>query len=114
MSESGYYPVGAEYDPKAPWNEIELPEEEVEVTVSITLSKTFKLKVSDYKVEYEKDENGEVSKNVDYTECDFAKAIKQVILPYQAWKYVDTNTKIGPKAISDLKGWIVDEIEVIE
>ena len=40
MSESGYYPAGAEYDPRAPWNQVEPKPKKVEVTVSITLSKT--------------------------------------------------------------------------
>ena len=26
MTESGYYPPGAEHDPNAPWNQEELPE----------------------------------------------------------------------------------------
>ena len=46
MTESGYYPPGAEHDPNAPWNQEELPEREIEVTVSVTLSKTVKIKVS--------------------------------------------------------------------
>ena len=40
MTESGYYPPGAEHDPNAPWNQEELPEREIEVTVSVTLSKS--------------------------------------------------------------------------
>ena len=34
MKESGYYPAGAEFDPRAPWNEVELPPKDVEVTIS--------------------------------------------------------------------------------
>ena len=43
---TGEYPLGAQYDPNAPYNKKPLPEKEVEVLVSITLSKTFKIKVS--------------------------------------------------------------------
>ena len=50
MTESGYYPPGAEHDPNAPWNQVDNPEREIEVTVSVTLSKTVKVRVSDYKI----------------------------------------------------------------
>ena len=46
MSESGYYPAGAEYDPNAPWNQVEYPEKEIEVTVLVSLEKTVKLQVA--------------------------------------------------------------------
>ena len=45
MKESGYYPEGAEFDPNAPWNEKEIPMEEIEVEVTVTLKKKVKLKV---------------------------------------------------------------------
>lgn len=44
----GRIPAGANV-PWAPWNEPEIKEEEVEVTVSITLSKTVKIKVPSIK-----------------------------------------------------------------
>ena len=56
MIESGYYPPGAEFDVNAPYNEKELPEKEIEVTVSIRLSKTVKIKVSDYTIYSNEDE----------------------------------------------------------
>ena len=37
---SGFYPPGAEYDPYAPYNEVEPPEMEVELTATETLTKT--------------------------------------------------------------------------
>lgn len=46
MKESGYYPAGAEFDPNAPWNEPIDEFEEVEATVSITLSKTIKVEMN--------------------------------------------------------------------
>ena len=55
MKESGYYPAGAEFDPRAPWNEVELPPKEVEVTISAIVSKTMKVPVEDYII----DEEGE-------------------------------------------------------
>ena len=37
MIESGYYPPGAEFDPNAPYNEKELPEKEIELSLSIVM-----------------------------------------------------------------------------
>ena len=52
------YPLGADTK-DAPWNQSEPPEEEIEVLVSITLSKSVKIKVKDYIVVDEgKDEDG--------------------------------------------------------
>ena len=47
MIESGYYPIGAEFDPKAPYNEEIIPDKEIEVTISVTLSKTVKITVDE-------------------------------------------------------------------
>lgn len=126
MIESGYYPPGAEFDPRAPWNEVEYPEKEIEVTVSVTLSKTVKVLVNDYNVEEDADEDGR-HLSYDFSECDLNKAVEeQVVLPQNLAEYTermfnhDLNLKAAgmPKylkdAIEDCKGWTVDEMEVIE
>ena len=90
MIESGYYPIGAEFDPKAPYNEQIIPDKEIEVTISVTLSKTVKITVNDYTI----DEEG----YCDFSECDLHKAVKeQIKLPQQL-----------------CKDWEVDEFEIIE
>jgi hypothetical protein len=115
MTESGYYPPGAEHDPNAPWNQEELPEREIEVTVSVTLSKTVKIKVSDYTItDSGKDEDGEYFEDVDYSDCDLKGAVEeQITLPQNAWDYIAPKSKKEVQAIFDLKGWNVDEMEVI-
>ena len=90
MIESGYYPIGAEFDPKAPYNEEIIPDKEVEVTISVTLSKTVKITVNDYTI----DEEG----YCDFSECDLHKAVKkQIKLPQQL-----------------CEDWEVDEFEIIK
>lgn len=113
--ESGYYPPGAEHDLKAPYNQSDLPEKEIEVLVSVTLSKTVKVLVNDYKVDHEKDKDGDYFESIDYSECDLQGAVKdQIILPQEAHIYIKSNTKEGSKAHLDLMGWNVDELEVIK
>ena len=116
MTESGYYPPGAEHDPNAPWNQVDNPEREIEVTVSVTLSKTVKIKVSDYEItDSGKDEDGEYFEDIDYSNYDLKGAVEeQIVLPQKAWNYIAPKTKKYVKVISDLKDWNVDDFEVIE
>ena len=108
------YPMGAD-TPDAPWNQVDNPEKEIEVLVSITLSKTFKVKVSDYTItDSGKDEDGEYFEDIDYSNCDLKGAVEeQIILPQNAWDYIAPESKKEAQAIFDLKGWNVDEMEVI-
>ena len=87
MKESGYYPAGAEFDPRAPWNEIELPPKDVEVTISAIVSKTIKVPVRDYII----DEEG----NIDFSECDLKKAVEENI------------------RLPNINGWDLDNFEVV-
>ena len=125
MMESSYYPPGAEFNPNAPWNQVESPEIEIEVTVSVTLSKTVKVIVNDCKVEEDADEDGRYL-SYDLSECDLHKAVEdQVVLPQNLAEFTekmfnhDLNLKAAgmPKylrnAIADCKGWTVDNMEVI-
>ena len=87
MKESGYYPAGAEFDPRAPWNEVELPPKDVEVTISAIVSKTMKVPVRDYII----DEEG----NIDFSDCDLKKAVEENI------------------RLPNTKGWDLDNFEVV-
>lgn len=114
MTESGYYPLGAEHDPNAPWNQVDNPEREIEVTASVTLSKTVKIKVSDYSItDSGKDEDGEYFEDIDYSKCDLKRAVEeQITLPQDAYKYVKREFNNDQR--NDLEGWNVDDFEVVE
>lgn len=104
------YPAGSDND-LAPWNEpADLPGKEIEVTVSITMSKTFTIEVNDYTVERYIDEDG-YSDYYDYSECNLEKAVReQIYLPDEAYRLYDDNQVIK----KDLSGWIVDDFIVNE
>lgn len=104
------YPIGADTK-NAPWNQTDNPEREIEVTVSVTLSKTIKIKVSDYEIiDSGKDEDGEYFEDIDYSNCDLKKAVEeQITLPQNACVYMLPQTKV----CKDLVGWNVDDMEVI-
>lgn len=107
------YPMGADTE-DAPWNQVDNPEREIEVTVSVTLSKTVKIKVSDYGItDSGKDEDGEYFEDIDYSKCDLKRAVEeQITLPQDAYKYVKGEFDNDQR--NDLEGWDVDDFEVIE
>ena len=109
MYDNYNYPLGAD-NPDAPWNQKENPEREIEVTVSVTLSKTIKVKVSDYDIiNSGKDEDGEYFEEIDYSNCDLKSAVEeQIVLPQTAHMYVKSN----PKVHENLSNWCVDDFEV--
>lgn len=108
------YPCGADTK-DAPWNQEDSPEKEIEVTVSITLSKTVKVKVSDYEIlNSGKDEDRQYFEDIDYSNCDLKKAVEeQIILPHKAYRTIMTNTKRSKKTYEDIKDWNVDDFECI-
>ena len=103
------YPCGTD-EPNAPWNQADNPEREIEVTVSVTLSKTVKINVSDYEItDSGKDEDGEYFEDIDYSNCDLKGAVEeQIVLPQSAHMYVKGNSKVQ----EDLSNWCVDDLEV--
>lgn len=107
------YPMGSDTS-DAPWNQEDIPEKEIEVLVSVTLSKSVKVRVNDYKVNCGQDDEGHYFEDVDYSECNLHDAVmKQVILPQDAYMFTKTNTSAGSRAFKDLIDWHVDEIECI-
>jgi len=113
---SGYYPAGAEYDSNAPWNQEGLTEEEIEVTVSVTLSKTMKIHVSDYTIEDNGiDEDGMYYETLDFSDCDLKTEVKnQHWLPQEILEKVSAGQNLQDIFKEDCQGWVVDDFEVIQ
>ena len=66
--------------------------QKVEVTVSITLSKTVEVKVKDYTTKEKIDEEGNHGISYDYSECDLKQAvIDQIPLPTDIGQFDDWN-----------------------
>ena len=74
------YPIGADTS-DAPWNQVDPEPKKIEVTVSITLSKTVEVEVTDYIVKEDSDEYGHRI-SYDYSKCDLEQAVRdQITLP---------------------------------
>lgn len=83
------YPMGAD-TPNAPWNQVDTEPRKIKVTVSITLSKTVEVEVTDYTAEEDYDEDGYNGINYDYSECDLEQAVRdQVTLPNSVGEFND-------------------------
>lgn len=98
MYDNYNYPLGVD-NSNAPWNQIDNPEKEIEVTVIITLSRKVKVKVDDYIVtDSGKDEDGDYYEEIDYSNCDLKSAVE--------------NQYVLPQYMKELKDWEVEEYYV--
>ena len=125
MYESGWYPPGAEYDPNAPWNEPVIPDQEFEVTISQTLSKTVTVTTQDYNPVFD-DEIGmyadtsdthwhDVYEKQHYKIQDLLKALVNYVTEDLKNPELDSVKKNLLKGIlEDCEGWIEDECEINE
>lgn len=73
MIESGYYPLGAEFDKNAPYNQVETPEIEVAIKAYQTLTAKEQIITTDYYLE-----DNEFIRTLD--EFD-SSALKQIMTP---------------------------------
>ena len=85
-SNSNYPPMSQSEWDSAPWSEKEYPPKDVEVTVSITVSRTMKVPVTDYTI----DEEG----GIDFSNCDLNKAVED------------------SGYLPNFKNWCIDDFEV--
>lgn len=132
MIESGYYPPGAEFDPRAPWNEPAIPEESFDVCISQTLSKSTKVITDDYYPEKDGDEDGSyMTANTSDTNWKAAYdkdhyTPLQLINLFRSSLSDELNSilnkpnqdlkrkKYLEKLISECSDWTEDETEVVE
>ena len=137
MTESGYYPQGAEHNSNAPYNQVEHEKVEVEVVISQTLSRSTKILITDYIArEYENiesdDEGGfyrikEIEydfsdsdlkgsyEEQEYTIPELLDYLKTYLIADIANCNKDSNKKQKLQHILNCcEGWKVDETEIIK
>lgn len=94
MSSNGNYPPGAQYDPAAPWNDVET------VTRRVTISVTYSKEV-------------EVELPKDYNEQNLEEHVRdQVTLPREAM--LTLSTVLQGRYKRDCEGWIEDDFAIVE
>ena len=109
------YPMGADTS-NAPWNQRDLEPVHVEVQVTIVLTKTMEIPVTDYTVESRgTNEDGlTVPDQYIFDDCDFERALNDnVTLPHRLADLVDKG-KVSKRDIEDCKDWELETIEITE
>lgn len=137
MIESGYYPPGAQFDPNAPYNQSDPKPVEVEVCISQTLSRSTKIKVTDYIANKWEDveHDGEIGfyrtrgVEYDFSNSDLKEAyeVQDYTIPelldylksYLIADIAECSAKSNKKKLLQhilacCEGWKVDETEVIK
>lgn len=103
MKESGYYPEGAEFDPKALWNEKKDVMVTKDIDVTITIKKRIKIKLPEYYVNSIKDTPYSVLQNA---------VREQILLPQDACLYVCGDIERRKKAFDSLLGWKEIDLQI--
>lgn len=126
MSSLGGYPMGAEHDSSAPYNQKDTSIKEFDVVISQTLSKSTTVYTNDYKEEVDEDEEGkrlvtntsdtnwlEAYKENHLTLPNLLRNIREILkdnLRKSKWDE-KKNLKFY---IDELSNWVEDEIEVVK
>ena len=139
MREADYYAPGSYNDPAAPWNQVDIPEEEFEVTCSQCLSKTASVWTNNYipgasGVDYEPDDEGgcyastwhddpdtsdtnwaeEYHDNDHYTPIQLIELFKQCLEENLKNGLVFKTPGVTKRLIEECEGWTEDETEYVE
>jgi hypothetical protein len=92
------YPPGAAHDPNAPYNEVEVPEREFDVTISISLSRTVQCYTNKYIPEVD-EENGHLY--VDTSDTPWSEVFGD-------------NHKTIPELLEELRKYIQKDLDNID
>lgn len=140
MRDSDYYPAGAWSDPSAPYNEVDVPEKEFDVTCSQSLSKTVTVVTNNYipgaeGVDYEPDDEGgyyasgwhepddtsDTNWADEYHENDHYTPIQLIELfgthlknELSANEFPENKVNLYKHLIEECDSWIEDETEYVE
>ena len=136
MIESGYYPIGEEYNPNAPYNQSNIEPIQLKVIISQSLSRPTTIEVTDYITneweDIEIDEDGKFHKiegiEYDFSDSDLKRAYERQeytipeLLDYLKDYLIADINKCNEESkkrklqhiLKCCKDWEVDETEVIE
>ena len=136
MIESGYFPIGEEYNPNAPYNQSNIEPIQLNVIISQSLSRSTTIEVTDYITneweDIEIDEGGKFHK-IEGIEYDFSDSDLKGAYERQEYTIPELLDYLKDYLIADInkcneeskkrklqhilkccKDWEVDETEVIE
>lgn len=125
MRESGNYPAGAEFDPRAPWNQSDTDEAVRDITYTCHMQRTAPVSTVNYTPgEWERDEDGYAIKNDDdFSDTDWledftdqyrtpAKLIallKEIATEFAAGRTVQKRPSTWKHIADDCEGWALED-----
>lgn len=125
MSEKDYYPAGAYNDPNAPWNEVQYPEHDFDMEVSITLTRSATITTTQYNA-YVEEEDGHMEYdtcNIDWkdeyenqywTVPELLDKMRTLLDKWKPEKIERADKHLYERIMDESTGWEQEEMEVIE
>ena len=113
MAQSDYYPMGAEHDPNAPYNEREPEVKKVKLDVYLTIHKVVEIETDKYYAFAGEINDGEyLAPSIEFDaqeiENDF---LEQTVLPHELAHLVEQG-KVNKWVLEDASGWVMDDVEI--
>ena len=125
MSEKDYYPAGAYNDPNAPWNEVEYPERDFDMQVSITLTRSATITTTQYDA-YVDEEDGHTyveTDNIDWVDeyedqywsvPELLDKMRGLLDKWKPEKMCIRDKYLYKRIIDESTGWTQEEMEVLD
>ena len=113
MAQSNYYPMGAEHDPNAPYNEREPEKKKVKLDVCLTIHKVVEVETDKYYAFAGEINDGEyLAPSIEFDEQEIENDfLEQTTLPHQLAQLVEQG-KVNKWDLVDASGWKLDEAEI--
>ena len=113
MAQSDYYPMGAEHDPNAPYNEREPELKKVKLDVCLTIHKVVEVETDKYyKFPGEINDGEYLPPSIEFDEQEIKNDfLEQITLPHRLALLVEQG--IANKwNLDDASGWELDDVEI--
>ena len=113
MAQSDYYPMGAAYDPNAPYNEREPEKKKVKLDVYLTIHKVVEVETDKYyKFAGEINDGEYLAPSIEFDEQEIENDfLEQTVLPHELAHLVEQG-KVNKWVLEDASGWELDEAEI--
>lgn len=113
MAQSDYYPMGAEHDANAPYNERESELKKVKLDVYLTIHKVVEVETNKYYAFEGEINDGEyLAPSIEFDEQEIENDfLEQTTLPHELAHLVEQG-KVNKWVLADASGWKLDEAEI--
>ena len=113
MAQSDYYPMGAEHDPNAPYNEREPELKKVKLDVCLTIHKVVEVETDKYYAFAGEINDGEyLPPKIEFDEQEIKNDfLEQTVLPHELSDFVKQDN-VNKWVLRDASGWELDDVEI--